>query len=663
MFKQIWDFIRREILPACGRHKWIVAVGLVLILASLAAWNSDRIAGALGVPCAPCKSVGTAQSAFERARQDQDAKAAERGTTAEEQTSFTAFLDLVKASQVTGAILPRQSEGTQQVAFRTRDGRYLSTVLPSASLAKSVADLLVENHVEILTNVPSKLDPEDMGALVRSLLPTLVIAAILLLMTGRVPGVGGVPGEWIGARKNETRFDDVQGVEEAKAELIEAVGQLLDPSAAGDLGANAPRGILLVGPPGTGKTMLARAVAGEAGASFLRLSGSDFVEMWAGLGARRVRRVFAAARKRAPCVIFIDELDSLGRKRSAGSSGADRESDQTLNALLVELDGFARDDRVLVLAATNRVDTLDEALIRPGRFDRHVHVGLPDLQGRRAILAAHARRVKLDETADLEATARGTPGFSGAELANVINEAAFAANRRGAKTICSIDLESARDRVMMGSERKNLAWQHEERVLTAWHEAGHALVALLMPDSDPVHKATIVPRGRALGMVVRLPEHDRFAASRAKLQADLAVAVGGRIAEELKFGADRVSTGAEADIRAATDLAYRMVAKWGMSRRLGFMNWSGSDDRIEEPVRQEMKREIDQALARVRRLMIRHRPALDSIAQALLDQETLDRGELEHLLAAAPVVEPARSVRPATRKRPRQFPDFPMAAE
>jgi len=405
--------------------------------------------------------------------------------------------------------------------------------------------------------------------------------------------------------------------------------------------------------------MLARAVAGEAGASFLRLSGSDFVEMWAGLGARRVRRVFAAARKRTPCVIFIDEIDSLGRKRGGGSSGAERENDQTLNALLVELDGFSRDDRVLVLAATNRVDTLDEALIRPGRFDRHVHVGLPDLQGRRAILGAHARRVKLDRAADLEATARGTPGFSGAELANIINEAAFAANRRGAKTIGSIDLETARDRVMMGSERKNFVLRDEERTLTAWHEAGHALVALLMPESDPVHKATIVPRGRALGMVVRMPEHDRFAASRAKLEADLAVAVGGRVAEELKFGVGHVTTGAEADIKAATDLAYKMVAKWGMSP-LGFMTWTGEDDRIEEPVRQEMKRLIDRALTRVRRLMARHRPALDSIAQTLLDKETLDRAELERLLASAPV---AAETAPVRAKRPRDAPPTARAAE
>jgi len=659
LFKQIVDFIRRAILPAVLRHRRIVAAVLVLALVGTIAQNSARIAATLGVPCALCQSTGAAQSAFERARADQQGKAADRGAAAQAEISYTAFLDQVKAGEVTAAILPRQFDSSQKISFQTRDGRYATTVLPSASLAKSVADLLVDAHVEILTNVPSSLDSDEMGALIRSLLPTLLIGAIILLMTGRVPGVGNTPGEWIGAQKNDTRFDDVQGVEEAKAELVEAVAQLLDPTSAGDLGARMPRGILLVGPPGTGKTMLARAVAGEAGAAFLRLSGSDFVEMWAGLGARRVRRVFTAARKRAPCVIFIDEVDSLGRKRGGGSSGAERENDQTLNALLVELDGFARDDRVLVLAATNRVDTLDEALIRPGRFDRHVHVGLPDMQGRRAILGAHARRVKLDRAADLEATARGTPGFSGAELANIINEAAFAANRRGAKTIGSIDLETARDRVMMGSERKNFVLRDEERTLTAWHEAGHALVALLMPESDPVHKATIVPRGRALGMVVRLPEHDRFAASRAKLEADLAVAVGGRVAEELKFGPSHVTTGAEADIKAATDLAYKMVAKWGMSR-LGFMTWTGEDDRIEEPVRQEMKREIDRALTRVRRLMARHRAALDSIAQTLLDKETLDRTELERLLAAAPVAE---ETAPVSRKRMRDVPPTALAAE
>lgn len=654
MFKQIRDFIRRIVLPIGARHKRLVGVGLVAILAIGAMENAGAIAGALGLPCGFCQTTGAAQSAFERARDDVTAKAKTAG--AQNEVSYTAFLGQVQDGSIAAAILPRSFEGSQQIAFQTKDGGYGTTALPSASLAKTVADLLVASHVEILTNVPPTLDSDEMGGIVRSLLPTILIGVIILFMTGRVPGVGNTPGEWIRAQKNDTRFDDVQGVEEAKAELVEAVGQLLDPTSAGDLGALVPRGILLVGPPGTGKTLLARAVAGEAGASFLRLSGSDFVEMWAGLGARRVRRVFAAARKRAPCVIFIDEVDSLGRKRGGGSSGADRENDQTLNALLVELDGFSRDDRVLVLAATNRVDTLDEALIRPGRFDRHVHVGLPDMQGRRAILGAHAKRVKLDRAADLEATARGTPGFSGAELANIINEAAFAANRRGAKTVGSIDLETARDRVMMGSERKNFVLRDEERTLTAWHEAGHALMALLMPASDPVHKATIVPRGRALGMVVRLPEHDRYAASRAKLEADLAVAVGGRVAEELKFGPDHVTTGAEADIKAATDLAYKMVAKWGMSR-LGFMTWTGEDDRIEEPVRQEMKREIDRALVKVRRLMARHRAALDSIAQSLLDKETLDRTELERLLAAAPVAEEAAAV---SRKR---IPPVALAAE
>jgi len=654
LFKQLRDFIRRVVLAAGARHKRLVAAGLALILVAVAVDNAGRIAGALGVPCGFCQTVGAAQSAFDRARDDVAAKTKAAG--AQDQISYTAFLDQVQTGAIAAAILPRAYEGSQQISFQTRDGRYGTTVLPSASLAKTVADLLVSAHVEILTNVPPALDSDEMGGIVRSLLPTIVIGLIILFMTGRVPGVGNTPGEWVRAQKNDTRFDDVQGVEEAKAELVEAVGQLLDPTAAGDLGAQVPRGILLVGPPGTGKTLLARAVAGEAGAAFLRLSGSDFVEMWAGLGARRVRRVFAAARKRAPCVIFIDEIDSLGRKRGGGSSGADRENDQTLNALLVELDGFARDDRVLVLAATNRVDTLDEALMRPGRFDRHVHVGLPDMQGRRAILGAHARRVKLDRAADLEATARGTPGFSGAELANIINEAAFAANRRGAKTIGSIDLETARDRVLMGSERKNFLLRDEERTLTAWHEAGHALVALLLPHSDPVHKATIVPRGRALGMVVRLPEHDRYAASRAKLEADLAVAVGGRVAEELKFGPDHVTTGAEADIKAATDLAHKMVAKWGMSR-LGFMSWSGEDGCIEEPVRQEMKREIDRALAKVRRLMLRHRAALDSIAQALLDKETLDRSELERLVAAAPVAE---ETAPAS---PKPSPPVALAAE
>jgi cell division protease FtsH len=586
-------------------------------------------------------SAASARTMFDRARKGSarpvhTAPVAPAAEPLPGTVTFTRFVALLKAGQVAAVILPKRAEREQILAFESRTGQYATTTLPDAELLPAVVTLLIEHETELLTNAAPIIDVEQTTRIAAQVLPFVLLLAVLWFVVVRGPGGSGTPGEWILPRRNSTRFADVCGIDEARAELVESIGHLLRPMEAGDIGAKPPRGVLLVGQPGTGKTMLARAVAGEAGASFLRLSGSDFVEMWVGLGARRVRNVFKAARKRAPCVIFIDEIDSLGRKRSGGS-GAERESDQTLNALLVELDGFARDDRVLVLAATNRVDTLDEALVRPGRFDRHIHVGLPDMAGRLAILEAHARNVKLDAAAELGLVARGTPGFSGADLANLINEAAFAANRRGAKAIGPIDLEAARDRVMMGSERQSMVWREEERVLTAWHEAGHALIALVTPDSDPVHKATIRPRGGALGMVMRLPEHDRFAVSRAKLEADLAVAVAGRLAEELKFGRERISTGAEADIQAATDLAQAMVTRWGMSERLGFVRWaaSGPGEALPEAVRQEIKAQIDTAMERTRALMTRHRLALDLIAQSLLDKETLNGAELQRLVDQA----------------------------
>ena len=613
---------------------------LVAAVAALTTWSVYQLAiGSAwrpGASLGPQAAAAAAEKNFARARRGAaDAYAGSGATPVAElpgAVSYSRFLALLKAGQVAAAVLPRGPESDQLVAFETRAGQFSSTILPNPQLGPAVVGMLVEAQVEVLTNVPPLIDLDDAGAVLRQLLPISLLLGVLWFVVARGPAGTATPGEWVLPARNRTRFADVQGIDEAKAELVESVRHLVDPGAAAAIGAKPPRGVLLVGQPGTGKTLLARAVAGEAGAGFLRLSGSDFVEMWAGLGARRVRNVFKAARRRAPCVVFIDEIDSLGRKRSGGASGADRESDQTLNALLVELDGFARDDQVLVLAATNRVDTLDEALLRPGRFDRHIHIGLPDIAGRRAILEAQVKEFKLADGIDLGLTARGTPGFSGADLANLVNEAAFAASRRGGAAITAIDLEAARDRVLMGSERASLVWREEERRLTAWHEAGHALVALLLPDSDPVHKATISPRGGALGMVVRLPEHDRFALSRAKLEADLAVAVAGRLAEELAFGPDRISTGAEADIRAATDLAHAMVARWGMSERLGFVRWE-SGNAIPAPVRNEMKRVIDAAMAQSRALLQRHRGALDCIAEALLDKETLDRGELLRLIA------------------------------
>jgi cell division protease FtsH len=625
VLSKVLSFVRRR-----PKASW-AAILASLTLLTVAAFELD----AHDASTAPERAAADAQRTIERARQGApDPYDGPANPAISRPVTYSRFVAMVKADEIGAAVVPGREGGTA-IAFETKTGAYSAAALPNPALAAAVVDLMVDHQVDVLGEVAPAVSAADIGDLLRAILPMLLVLGVVAYVMRRGPGGTGTPGEWIAAEKNATRFADVQGIDEAKAELVEAVEYLIKPGTATALGAKTPRGVLLVGPPGTGKTLLARAVAGEAGAAFLRLSGSDFVEMWVGLGARRVRNIFKAARKRAPCVIFIDEIDSLGRKRAGGSGGAERESDQTLNALLVELDGFARDDQVLVLAATNRLDTLDEALVRPGRFDRQIQVGLPDMKGRRAILEAHAKAFRLADPAALATVARGTPGFTGADLANLMNEAAFAASRRAAAEIGTVDFESARDRVMMGHERRGLAWREEERVLTAWHEAGHALVALLLPDSDPVHKATILPRGKALGMVMRLPEHDRFAASRAKLEADLAVAVAGRIAEELKFGADRVSTGAEADIAAATDLAHRMVARWGMSPRLGFVAWQSPDGIIEAPVREEMKALIDGTMARTRRLVTRHRAALDAIALALLDRETLDREELETILAGA----------------------------
>jgi cell division protease FtsH len=668
LFKQVWNFLVWRVIPQFRRARTVAGrvarqrpKTVVLSLAT-AAFGMLVVYQALSqTPAASARAI------FERARTG-EADPYSAGSAPIElagAVTYTKFLSLVRTDEVAAAILPRRADTRQLVAFETKSGQYATTTLPNSELAAPIANLLVDHQIEVLTNVSPLIGMEDAGTVARQFLPLALIIGVLLFVVGRGPAGTGTPGEWILPEKNSARFADVKGIDEAKAELVEAVEHLLNPGSAAELGAKAPRGVILIGAPGTGKTLLARAVAGEAGAAFLRLSGSDFVEMWVGLGARRVRNIFKTARKRAPCVIFIDEIDSLGRKRGGGTSGADRESDQTLNALLVELDGFTRNDRVLVLAATNRVDTIDAALLRPGRFDRHVHISLPDKNGRLAILETHVKNVKLADETDLQAIARGTPGFTGADLANIVNEAAFAASRRGGKAICAADFEAARDRVLMGSERKGLAWRAEERVQTAWHEAGHALVAVLMPASDPVHKATILPRRGALGMVMRLPEDDRFMVSRAKLEADLAVAVAGRVAERLIFGAEGISTGAEADISAATDLAHSMVARWGMSKRLGFVRWTSDERVIAEPVRREMKHEIDRATARASALISKHRLALERIAEGLLDKETLDRGELERIVAQARVAESATaaiSAAPARRERPRR-PRLVKAAE
>lgn len=449
-------------------------------------------------------------------------------------------------------------------------------------------------------------------------------------------------------------FDDVAGVEEAKEELEEVVDFLKDPKKFQRLGGMIPRGALLVGPPGTGKTLIARAVAGEAGVPFFSISGSDFVEMFVGVGASRVRDMFEQGKKSAPCIIFIDEIDAVGRHRGAGLGGGNDEREQTLNQLLVEMDGFEENEGVIILAATNRPDVLDPALLRPGRFDRQVVIPNPDVNGRKKILEVHGKKVPLAKNVDLKVIARGTPGFSGADLANLVNEAALMAAKRDKRVVTMDEFEDAKDKVMMGSERRSMVMSEEEKKLTAYHEAGHAIVGLHCPASDPIHKATIIPRGRALGLVMRLPEGDKLSLSREKLHADLAVAMGGRVAEEIIFGHDKVTTGASSDIQMATSMARRMVTDWGMSEKLGPIHY-GSDqeevflghsvtqtkamsDDTAAVVDAEVRALVEGGYDEARRILTEFDKELHDLAEGLLEYETLSGEEIKLVLKGEAII-------------------------
>ena len=437
-------------------------------------------------------------------------------------------------------------------------------------------------------------------------------------------------------------------MDEAKEELQEVVEFLKDPAKFQRLGGKIPKGALLVGPPGTGKTLIARAVAGEANVPFFTISGSDFVEMFVGVGASRVRDMFEQAKRSAPCIIFIDEIDAVGRSRGAGLGGGNDEREQTLNQLLVEMDGFEANEGIIIIAATNRPDVLDPALLRPGRFDRQVTVGNPDIIGREKILKVHMRNVPLAKDVNAKVIARGTPGFSGADLANLVNEAALLAARRGKRVVAMKEFEDAKDKVMMGPERRSMVMSDDEKALTAWHEAGHAIVALKVPKADPVHKATIIPRGRALGMVMQLPQDDKLSMSKIEMTSRLAIMMGGRVAEELKFGDDNVTAGAASDIQQATRLARAMVTRWGLSDEIGPVDY-GDDQgevflgqqlvqsshvseetskKIEEEVRTLVQKGMDDA----RRIMTEYRDEWSAVAEGLLEYETLTGAEINDLL-------------------------------
>jgi cell division protease FtsH len=537
------------------------------------------------------------------------------------------------------------------------DGRAFSTYTPSDP---GLVDRLRAGGVRISAAPPEEGMSGLFGILI-SWFPMLLFIGVWIFFMRQMQGGGG---KAMGFGKSKARlltekggritFDDVAGIDEAKTELEEIVEFLKDPQKYQRLGGKIPKGCLLVGPPGTGKTLLARAIAGEANVPFFTISGSDFVEMFVGVGASRVRDMFEQGKKNAPCIIFIDEIDAVGRHRGAGLGGGNDEREQTLNQLLVEMDGFEANEGVILIAATNRPDVLDPALLRPGRFDRQVVVPNPDILGRERILKVHMRKVPLAPDVEPRTIARGTPGFSGADLANLVNEAALLAARKGKRVVAMSEFEEAKDKVMMGAERRSMVMTDEEKRLTAYHEAGHVVVAMHCEDSDPIHKATIIPRGRALGMVMRLPEGDRISLSRAKIYADLRVACGGRIAEEMIFGVDRITTGASSDIKMASDMSRRMVTEWGMSDKLGFLAYGADQqevflghsvtqtknvsDATARIIDEEVRRIVDTAYVDANTILKENANELEVVAQGLLEFETLSGDEIKALLNGETIV-------------------------
>jgi cell division protease FtsH len=560
--------------------------------------------------------------------------------------AFSQFLSDVEK----GRVWSIEAKG-DQLAYQRPDGSRAETLAPAgyASNPDFVLDLSRKGiHYAVISTTPSRAG--SYGAIaVGMLFFGLVGLALFRVITGRVPTLE--KARTIDPQQVTVTFKDVAGVDEAKDEVAEIVDFLKDPAKFATIGGRIPRGILLVGPPGTGKTLLARSMAGEAGVPFISASGSDFVEMYAGVGASRVRRLFKEARRHSACIIFIDELDAVGRNRG-GSSLSHEEREQTLNQLLVEMDGFSQRDSIVVVGATNRADILDSALLRPGRFDRQVMVGNPDLKGREQILNVHTRKIALEPDVDLRATARGTPGFSGADLANLVNEAALIAARAGRTAVRNADLDAARDKVLMGVERKSVAMSERERVTCAYHEAGHAVVAALVPEADPLHKVTIIPRGRALGVTMQLPEADRYTHSKPFIEAQIAILMGGRVAEELFLR--QMTSGASNDIERATELARKMVCELGMSP-LGPVHFKRPAGAFETETRaagfsEDTARRVDDEIRALvmrgyetsRQIVEQQRHAVKTLAEELLEVESVDADRLKQILAESLVPAPAR---------------------
>jgi cell division protease FtsH len=568
---------------------------------------------------------------------------------------FSNFLDEVDQ----GRVVEVQIQGNN-ISGVLVDGKTFKTYSPNYP---ELVDKLSSKGVSIVATPKEEKMPSLLGVLLSWFPMLLLIGVWIFFMRQMQGGKGGAMGfgrskaKLLNEAQGKVTFNDVAGVEEAKEEVEEIVEFLKDPKKFSRLGGKIPKGALLIGPPGTGKTLLAKAIAGEANVPFFSISGSDFVEMFVGVGASRVRDMFEQGKKHSPCIIFIDEIDAVGRSRGAGLGGGNDEREQTLNQLLVEMDGFDTNEGIILIAATNRPDVLDPALLRPGRFDRQVVVGNPDIIGREAILKVHVKKISTGPDVKLRTIARGTPGFSGADLANLVNESALLAARKNKRVVTMSDIEEAKDKVMMGAERRSMVMSEDEKKLTAYHEGGHAIVALNEEASDPIHKATIIPRGRALGMVMRLPERDQLSVTREKMYSDIAVAMGGRIAEEIIFGHDKVTSGASSDIDMATKMAKNMVTKYGMSKELGPLAYGENEEEVflgrsvtksqnmsEDTARKidlEVKKIVDLGYERAKKVLTEKIDDLHKLAKALLIYETLSGDEIRDLILKN--IKPTRS--------------------
>ena len=582
---------------------------------------------------------------------------------------YSEFLNQIESKQVSDA----EIKGSQ-ITGHFNDGREFVTTRPDDD--PQLIERLRQNGVKFGV-APSDEGMPSIFSLLLSWFPMLLLIGVWIFFMrqmqaggGKAMGFGKSRARLLTEKLGRVTFEDVAGIDEAKGEVEEIVEFLKDPQKFQRLGGKIPKGVLLVGPPGTGKTLLARAIAGEANVPFFTISGSDFVEMFVGVGASRVRDMFEQGKKNAPCIIFIDEIDAVGRHRGAGLGGGNDEREQTLNQLLVEMDGFEANEGVILIAATNRPDVLDPALLRPGRFDRQVIVPNPDIGGREKILKVHLRNIPLAPNVDPRVIARGTPGFSGADLANLVNESALLAARRNKRYVTMDELEDAKDKVMMGAERRSMVMSDEEKKLTAYHEGGHALVMLFTEGHEPLHKVTIIPRGRALGVTMFLPERDRFSQSKKELEAMMTSLFGGRIAEELIFGKENITTGAQDDIRRATEIARRMVTEFGFSEKLGPLRYSENEqelflghsvtqrknisDRTTELIDSEIRHFVETAEKRARKILTEHLDDLHTLAKALLEYETLSGEEVRALLRGEPIVRPSPDDEPPAKKRGRR---------